>query len=226
MTSLVLTHHRPDKPASGAQLRNWQNIRALATFGPVDVVTVGVEDTSETIEGVREWVPFSLASRSTWNRIKTACSPLRPGIYPGIDLYYCTRVTSWLRDRSAARPYDVAVIETIALSAYLDALTRAARRVVFDAHNIEGVLQPTLEAAVSNVAPRVAQQVKHWLLARRLRSEERRVIAGADLVWACSDYDARQIDQRYGRQAGVTVVPNGVDLSAYRCTDAPPLNAD
>src|SRR5262245_27123322 len=106
MTSVVLTHYRPHRPSGGAPLRNWQNIRALATFGPVDVVTVGVEDTSEAIEGVREWVPFSLASRSTWNRIKTAWSPLRPGIYPGIDLYSSTRVKSWIRDRSSPHPYD------------------------------------------------------------------------------------------------------------------------
>jgi glycosyltransferase involved in cell wall biosynthesis len=226
MTSLVLTHYRPHKPASGAPLRNWQNIRALATFGPVDVVTVGVEDTSEAIDGVREWVPFSLADRSTWNRIKTACSPVRPGIYPGIDLYYSTHVKKWLRGRSSSRPYEVAVIETIALAAYLSDLKRAARRVVFDAHNIEGVLQPALDAGVSDDEARMAQTVKQWLLARRLVSAERRVITGADLVWACSDHDAHQIDQRYGRQAGVTVVPNGVDLAAYRRADAPPLDPD
>ena len=201
MTSLVLTHYRPHKPASGAPLRNWQNIKALATFGPVDVVTVGVEDTSEAIEGVREWVPFSLAGRSMWNRVKTACSPLRPGIYPGIDLYYSTHVKKWLRGRSSSRPYDVAVIETIALAAYLSELKRVARRVVFDAHNIEGVLQPALDAAVSDDEARIAQKVKHWLLARRLMSAERRVITGADLVWACSDHDAQQIDQRV-RQTG------------------------
>jgi glycosyltransferase involved in cell wall biosynthesis len=190
------------------------------------VVTVGVEDTSEAIEGVREWVPFSLASRSTWNRIKTACSPLRPGIYPGIDLYDSTRVKSWIRDRSSPRSYDVAVVETIALATYLDELKRAARRVVFDAHNIEGVLQPALDAFVSDADARMGEKIKHWLLARRLMSAERRVITGADLVWTCSDYDARQIDQRYGRHAGITVVPNGVDLSAYRRADAPLLDTD
>ena len=44
MNSVVLTRYRPHPPDSGAALRNWQNIRALGRLGPVDVVTVGVED--------------------------------------------------------------------------------------------------------------------------------------------------------------------------------------
>jgi glycosyltransferase involved in cell wall biosynthesis len=135
-------------------------------------------------------------------------------------------VKSWIRDRSSSHSYDVAVVETIALAAYLDELKRAARRVVFDAHNVEGVLQPALDAFVADTDAGMAEKVKRWLLARRLMSAERRVIRGADLVWACSDYDARQIDQRYGRHTGITVVPNGVDVSAYRRADAPALVTD
>jgi glycosyltransferase involved in cell wall biosynthesis len=226
MTSLVVTHHRPDRPTSGAPLRNWQNIRALATFGEVDVVTVGVEDAPEPIDGVREWAPFSLTRRSKWDRLRTALSPLRPGVYPGVDLFYSAHVIAWLRKRSSRRRYDVAVMETIVLAAYLDDLKPAARCVVFDAHNIEAVLQPALDAAASGDSTSSMQRIKQSVLKRRLASAERRVIRGADLVWACSDADARQIKDRYGRTTGVTVVPNGVDLAAYRRPGAPRVDDD
>ena len=226
MTSLVLTHYRPDKPTSGAPLRNWQNIRALASFGPVDVVTVGVEDARRPVEGLREWAPFSLSNRSAWDRFRKACAPLRPGIHPGIDLYYCSPVSSWLRKRGARGRYDVALIETIALAEYLDDLKQIANRVVFDAHNIESDLQPALEASTFDDSTPMVRRIKQRVLSQRLVSAERRVINGADLVWACSDEDARAIDRTYGRGTGVTVVPNGVDLDYYRRAGAPRVDAD
>ena len=226
MTSLVLTHYRPDKPTSGAPLRNWQNIRALASFGPVDVVTIGVEDARRPVEGLREWAPFSLSNRSAWDRFRKACAPLRPGIHPGIDLYYCSPVSSWLRKRGARGRYDVALIETIALAEYLDDLKQIANRVVFDAHNIESDLQPALEASTFDDSTPMVRRIKQRVLRQRLVSAERWVINGANLVWACSDEDARAIDRTYGRGTGVTVVPNGVDLDYYRRAGAPRVDAD
>ena len=45
-------------------------------------------DPSETVAGIREWVPFSSASRTRWDRVKTACSPLRPGVHPAVARVY------------------------------------------------------------------------------------------------------------------------------------------
>ncbi len=226
MNSLVMTHYRPHRPASGAALRNWQNISALASLGPVDVVTVGVEETDEPIERVREWVPFPLTTRSRWDRIKTVCAPLRPGIYPGIDLYHSQRVASWLRQRASQGRYDVAVIETISLASYLDDLRYAADRVVFDAHNVEGALDTTVGKALSSAASPSVDPLKRWVLNRRLIAAEGRVVRGADLVWVCSDPDAREIAQVYGRRTGLTVVPNAVDVDAYRRPGASPAGGD
>jgi polysaccharide biosynthesis protein PslH len=225
MTSLVLTHYRPERPTSGAPLRNWQNIKALASFGPVDVVTVGVDETPQAVKGIREWAPFSLRSRSAWDRLKTKCAPLRPGIHPGVDMYSSTAVRSWLRQRAGEGGYDIALIETIVLAAYGDELRRAARRVVFDAHNIEGTLQPTLDEALFTRAE-ILRGIKHRVLSGRLRAAERRAITRADLVWVCSDTDAKEVSRLYGRRTGVTVVPNGVDVDAYRRAAAPRVDAD
>ena len=101
MTSIVLTSYRPHRPTGGAPLRNWQNIKVLTSFGPVDVVSVCVDDPRETVDGIREWVPFSSASRTQWDRIKTACAPLRPGIHPGVDIYSSAFVKGGYRSRVA-----------------------------------------------------------------------------------------------------------------------------
>jgi polysaccharide biosynthesis protein PslH len=221
VNSVVVTRYRPNSGTSGAALRVWQNIRALGSLGPVDVVTVGVDDTAGPVEGVREWAPFSVADRSRWERIWTSCSPLRPGIYPGIDLYHFGRVTSWLRERALQRRYDLAVIETTSLAAYLPDLKRVADCVAFDAHNVESVLHAALGVALAGSKPRIGRRFKNWVLNRRMAAAEKRVILGADLVWVCSNADAAAISRLYGRRIGVTVVPNGVDVEAYRHAGAP-----
>ena len=44
ISSLVVMCRRLDRPHGGAALRNQQNVRALATLGPVDVISVGPVD--------------------------------------------------------------------------------------------------------------------------------------------------------------------------------------
>src|SRR5687767_2092879 len=55
---------------------------------------------------------------------------------------------------------------------------------------------------------------------------EKQIVEAADLIWACSDFDAREIARVYGRGSGVTVVPNAVDVEAYRRPGASPPGAD
>jgi glycosyltransferase involved in cell wall biosynthesis len=218
VTSLVVTHYRPHRPDGGAPLRNWQNISALSSLGPVDVVSVGVDDPPEQVDRIRHWAPFSLRSRTVWDRIWTAVSPLRPGVYPGVDLYHAAPARRWLEERARRCRYDLAVLETIVASSYADDVRRVADRVVFDAHNVEGVLQPALFAAEST-SRSVATSAKQAVLSRRMVATERRVIAKADIVWACSERDAQHIAHLYGRRRGVHVVPNAVDVEKYRRPD-------
>jgi hypothetical protein len=82
MTSIVVTSYRPHRPTGGAPLRNWQNIKALSAFGPVDVVSVGVDDPPEAVDDVREWVPFSSASRTQWDGLKDVVLAAAPGRPP------------------------------------------------------------------------------------------------------------------------------------------------
>jgi glycosyltransferase involved in cell wall biosynthesis len=226
MTTLVLTRHQPYPPAGGGPLRNWQNIRALASLGPVDVVSIGVDEAAEPVEGIREWTSLSLRQRTKWDRLKTACWLLRPGIFPAVDQIHARSVERWLRQRMAQRRYDLAVIEGISVSSYVDELKRAGCRVVFDAHNAESVYQSAVLSALSGPRPSVARSVKDLILHRRIVAAERRIVMGADVVWACSEHDALQLERVHGRQAGMTVVPNGVDVDKYRRIGALPVEAD
>ena len=214
MNSLVLTTYRPGRPSSGSALRNWQNIHALARLGPVDVVSVGVDGGTESVTGIREWATFSLGQRSAWDRLKTTGWLLRPGVHRTIDQYHMRPVTRWLEARVSQRAYGAAVVEGIPLSTYVQDLKRAGCRVVFDAHNVESALH----AAVLDERDRNASAVrraKDWVVRRRMSVAERRAVRGADIVWACSDGDARDLERLYGSRE-VVVVPNGVDVEAYR----------
>jgi polysaccharide biosynthesis protein PslH len=222
VTSLVLTNYPPHRRFSGAALRNWQNIRALGSFGPVDVVTVGVDDPPEPVAGIREWFPVSFRSRSAWDEFKTLCAPVRPYTHPGIDAYHCERAVKWLRGRGSRDGYDLAVIETVFLAAYLKDLRGCADRVVFDAHNVESMLQAEPLFDDLDETQSLLTRTKQRVLRHRMMVAEKHVITRADLVWACSEADARHIECLYGRGAGVTVVPNGVDVEAYRRSPSSP----
>src|SRR5262249_19596316 len=52
---LVLVHRLPHPPAGGADLRNWQNIRALAALGPVAVLGLGRRTERPALDGLVEW---------------------------------------------------------------------------------------------------------------------------------------------------------------------------
>jgi glycosyltransferase involved in cell wall biosynthesis len=226
MITLVLTRHRPYPPASGAPLRNWQNIRALMELGPVDVVSVGEDAAAGPVEGIRDWAPLSLGKRSRWDRVKTACWVLRPGVFPAVDLNHATSIERWLRRRILERRYDLAVLEGIAVTSYVDVLKRAGCRLVFDAHNVESAFQRSLLSALSGRHPSIVRRAKDWILSRRMLAAERRAVMNADVVWACSDHDATELEHIHGRQTGTTVVPNGVDVESYRRPDALPAGGD
>jgi glycosyltransferase involved in cell wall biosynthesis len=224
VNSVVLTSYKPNRLNGGAPLRDWQNIRALAHLGPVDVVTVGVDDPPEVVAGIREWVPFSIRHRSALDQWKTRCWPLRPGVHRMVDQYHSQAVVAWLRARLRRGAYDVALVEGISMASYITDLKRAGCRVIFDAHNVESVLLSDVVQARDQSAPAV-RRAKNWVVRRRIRAIERRAVRSADMVWACSSTDARLLARIYGMR-GIAIVPNGVDVDAYRRPTAAPIDDD
>jgi glycosyltransferase involved in cell wall biosynthesis len=220
MNTLVLTSDRPHRPAGGYALRVLQNIRALASLGPVDVVSVGVEDPREAVMGIREWQPFSIRRRAKWSRAKSTIWPLRPGVFPDVDLYHSSAAARWIRGWVSQRRYDVVVIEGIRVSCYLGDVRRSGSRVVFDAHNVEDKLHEAVVLARSGSAATLVRRAKDRLLRRRMTEVETHAIHRADVIWACSAHDAQLIECAYRPLSSVVVVPNGVDVGAYRPPEA------
>lgn len=225
-TSLVLTRFRPDRPDGGAALRNCQNIRALARLGPVDVLTIGDAAGGEAAAGVREW---AVCAPDATPRGLAAWAPSSAGLrrarHPALDAFHSTAAVRWLRSRLAETAYDLVVIEELSLAPYLEIVRRYPVRVIFDAHNVEADLRTAL-AARTQPASRWRRRWRARLHARRLRDAEQRAVRGADLVWVCSEVDAAALQRTYQPRGPVTVVPNGVDVAAYRSPDAVPVEAD
>jgi glycosyltransferase involved in cell wall biosynthesis len=226
VTSLILMRSRPDRPRGGTALRNTQNAHALSRFGPVDVVSVGIDDLAESIDGIREWRPVSFRHRSRWDRLKTRCWLARPGVYRSVDECYLTEVAHWIRDRVARERHDVAVVGGIALASYVPVLKRAGvRHVIFDAHNAESTLHREVVAR-RDAGAGIVRAAKDRILLRRITAAERQAIRCADAVWAVSADDARELVRAYGTGTPIAVVPNAVDVEKYRAEGASSVRDD
>jgi hypothetical protein len=178
MRSLFVTRWRPHRPDGGAQLRNAQNIAALAGLGDVDVLSIGREETLEPVAGIGVWRHV--------RRCPTGAALLRPGYHPLVDPYRTPEAARCL-EGLLARGYDLAVIEEISLARHVAPLRAAGIRVVFDAHNVEAQLRADLGAGA---AASWLARLRRRVLSRRLARIERDAVAAADLVWACSAVDA------------------------------------
>jgi len=226
LNALVLTRWRPDELSGGAALRSTQNIRALAALGPVDVASVGVDAGAGETHGIRQWTPFPMRRPSVLARLKAGSWPVRPGAYPAMEPYSPRRFSHWLRRATSERHYDVAVIENIMLAPCLRHLKRSGCRVVFDAHNVEGTLHASMTGARPDGRSGAVRSLKHRLRRARISDIERRLVREADVVWACSDIDAAELTRMYRPKARVAVVPNGVDVDAYRQSGTPDAGGD
>lgn len=225
LRSLVLTRHALHAPVGRAALRDRQNVHGLSLLGPVDVVSIGPDEAMAPAEDVSDWMAFGLRRRSIWDRVKTSCWVLRPGVIRSVDGHHLQCVRRWLRRRLRQRRYDAVVVEGIALASYIPDLRRGGCRIVFDCHNVESALHADVLASRTERASSPLHALKDRVATRRITEAERRAVRGADVVWGCSEQDARMLERRYGARQ-VTVVPNTVDLRAYRQLHAAPVDDD
>lgn len=200
MRSLFVTRWAPDRMDGGAALRNMQNLRALAALGPVDVISIGGPEPARAVPGVADWQHFVLPARR----------PPLPGAWlsarhhPLIRRHHHAGALAHIQALPRGR-HDLAVVEEIALAGYIAPLRAAGIPVVFDAHNVEARLRADI--AAGGLRPRI--------MAHRLAAAEAGAMRAADLIWCCSDVDARLITRLYHPRAQVAVVPNAVDIDAY-----------
>ncbi|MGD1996366.1 MAG: glycosyltransferase [Anaerolineae bacterium] len=224
MKILFLTPQLPYPPQQGTALRNWGLISELASRHQVSLLSFQAPGQS-----LRSDSPLGLACES----IETIPQPARTRSRRLRDLIltdlpdmalrlesaaFRQRLSAWL----ARAAFDVVHVEGIELAPYLDLLESTSPRpfVVFDDHNCEYLLQK--RAFVTDLGqPRrwhaAAYSFVQW---RRLQKYEIRACRRSGLVVAVSEPDAHALRELIPELEPL-VVPNGIDLSAYR-SDLPP----
>lgn len=212
MKSLVLSRFSPFSTKGGAALRNGQTVAGLARLGEVDVVTIGEDpDARDEQRGPVRSFRFGLGdSPGALRRIGKKLWRVTPGAVPVIDMYRQESVLRFLRDRCREQNYDVAVVEELSLGRYLPLLDQLGCPTVFDAHNVEGVLRRELGKAGGEGGSFTKRMID-----RRIFGLERHMVSRAGQVWVCSEVDANQLAEVYGRREGVSVIPNGVNTTDY-----------
>ena len=159
MQTLVFTINAPIARHGGAALRNMEVIRVLREFGPVDVVSFG-EPAEDPIEGVREHLSWSredlAAGRTLVDRARAQAWPLLPRGHWRLNHLRSRRATAEVLSLVRCCDHDLVVASQWPVVEHALAAAGADRRLVFDTHNVEADLQPSIGALGSGTggAPR------------------------------------------------------------------------
>lgn len=201
----------PLPPRGGADIRNWENVKALLSLGPVAVFGLaGGSGDAPAEPGVEIW--RTSRDSGLGRRIGHAVGSSEwPEGHPS-DAYYSSEVVRELEEIVRMFEPDLAVLEVLWTHHYIEPLAAHGLPVALDAHNVEGPLAIDM-AAASAGGPDA--RLRRTRLAERLMKIEGAAFERADQVWVPSERDARLAADRYGRTAPIEVVPNAVDVEAY-----------
>jgi len=214
MNTLVLSRFRPGRPDGGAALRNLQNIHGLAQLGRVSVLSLHEdEEKLETFENVHSWKHCRITPAPKRSIVQRACTLL--GLLSGCASHYalsryftadgCREIQAMIEKDQC----EVVVIEELSLAHYAPFVKNLGCRVIFDAHNVEGILRDEMENHQGS-------RFSNWRSRRYgkiLYREERKVITMSDAVWACSQVDIDLLKKLYQKE--VDLVPNGLRIQDY-----------
>ena len=152
---------------------------------------------------------------------RTRLRHLRPCRQPGTGHgpSLAVRVAASSRDDLPRLQPDVVQLQALDTAYVLPTVRAAAPRatVILDQHNAEYVLQQRALSVDWTRPSRWAPALYSALQVRRLRRYERAVCRECDVVLTVSAEDGAALE-RLGISTPRVVVPNGVDLSAYRGT--------
>ncbi|MGC8839061.1 MAG: glycosyltransferase, partial [Anaerolineae bacterium] len=224
---LFLTPQLPYPPHQGTSIRNYHLLVHLARrhrvslcsflAQPLDATDLGpLRDLCEAVEG--EPQPERGLLERAWT---TLTSPLPDMALRLASPAFHRRLAAWL----ARETFDVVEVEGIEMARYLqqvvDARQEGGPAVVFDDHNAEYLLQQRAFATDRRHPRRWLAAAYSFVQWRKLRRYEALTCRLADRVIAVSEADARAL-QRLVPGLRPLVVPNGVDVEAYRTYTTPP----
>src|SRR2546421_2813328 len=208
-SSAVLVHRLPHPPHSGADMRNWQHIRALGSAGRVAVLGLGRDTERPACPGLSVWRTSSdpTFAAATQSGPTTMLSWLRDSTGHPSNRWFSPVASAELIDLVHEAEADVIVVGSSWLHGYIPALREAGCRVVLDMQNLEGPLHAELADARGDRLSAI--------FAERTLAIEARAIQSVDQVWVCSDHDAHAARDTYPSAAPIAVVPNTIEVERY-----------
>lgn len=209
--SFVVATALPLPASSGDSLRAWQNVAALAGLGPVGVFGLRADEPAPPPrEGIEVWCSSREPSLTDPARL-SSLDWLRDPVAVPWDQYFSPSALGELEETIERFRPDVVVFEELELYRYVAPLTGRDWRLVLDLFKIGSVFHRELAGRSGRVGA-----VVHAELAKRIKTIESSVIPLVDQVWACSPVDAELVRTRVGSRTSITVVPNTIDVDAYR----------
>ena len=229
---LFLTPQLPYPPHQGTSIRNYHLIAHLAQgnrvslcsflAGPLERADLGpLREMCQRVEGEEE--PGRTPAQRLWSTLTS--------LLPDMALRLASpafhqRLAQWLERET----FDVVEVEGIEMARYLQQVVEwrqgARPTVVFDDHNAEYLLQQRAFETDRRHPRRWAGAAYSLVQWRKLRRYEAHVCRLADRVVAVSEADAEAL-KRLVPGLQPAVVPNGVDVGAYRAfvppAEFPPL---
>lgn len=229
MHTLFLTRQFPYPPVGGAALRNWQNMNIFMKFSEVSVFCVGnrprciSKDEITTPPWISSFISHEIHSKEeTANkikklrRIKEKLKWLDFSYHPLADKYFTQKAAMDLRDFIISAKPDILVIEELWLFHYLETIKDLPCHVIYDSHNVNSLLFKEIQLASSTPQLSSVQKRKKQSLIKRAALLEKRIISQSDQTWVCSEDESKAIQQLYGSDSEINLVPNGVDISSYQ----------
>lgn len=230
MQILLLTPQRPYPPHQGTTLRNFNLVKELAKRHRVCVLTFLEPDQDSDDPGplpnLCQWVEtVPVPQRSTVTRLRQMLFTRRPDMSWRLwSPIFNERLAHRLRDEA----FDVVEIEGIEMAPYLSTIERTVQPrpfIVYDAHNAEWILQKRAAAADLKNPARWPAAAYSWVQWRRLRRYEAELLDRVDHTVAMSAPD-KVVLREIAPDASITVIPNGIDWTAYHQFDGSPIHYD
>jgi glycosyltransferase involved in cell wall biosynthesis len=212
MRIVIFVQEEPHPLASGSALRNRQNILACSHLAPVLVVcmapgrrrTVRFNNriTIKYYGSAHAWLLSDALVSRCWTTLRRAYNWLSRPIG---ERLLCRAVR---HDVSSFRP-TLAIFEEYKCAALVPSLRGLPVEIVYDAHNVETVLQGSLGASPTR-GLKTSSRVRRATVRR-----ERQLVDVADQVWVCSELEGGYAAECFGSDLDIRIIPNTIDPSRY-----------
>ncbi len=220
MKILVLTTKSPYPLYEGRALRTYNLLREAAKRHEIYLLTfVQTPEELEGLEHLRSFcahvdhVPLHMGA-TKWRLFLDMFLEVFVAAPLHAVKYRSRAMVQKVRALMSKESIDVVHLDMLHLGDYLGICR--GKPVVLVEHNVESVIIRRRMENTPNVLAKLYLGYQYF----KLRAYESRVCRCVDQVVAVSELDARQLEELAGIR-GVTSIPNGVDTTYFRSTDAP-----